>query len=179
MTRIPAHVALLRDFVNTVELDEKDSDEIATPEGLATWLAEHGLGDQTATRGDVERACAAREALRALLMANNDLPVDSGAARATLEEAARRGRVELRFDDRGRLTPAATASGTAAALGTLVAAASLSMQDGTWSRLKACRADTCHWAFYDQARNHSRTWCSMEVCGNRNKVRAYRHRHTA
>jgi predicted RNA-binding Zn ribbon-like protein len=58
-----------------------------------------------------------------------------------------------------------------------VAAASLAMLDGTWSRLEACRAETCRWTFYDQARNRSRAWCSMEVCGNRAKVRRYRRRH--
>jgi hypothetical protein len=32
------------------------------------------------------------------------------------------------------------------------------------------------WAFYDHARNRSRTWCSMDACGNRAKARAYRAR---
>jgi predicted RNA-binding Zn ribbon-like protein len=46
--------------------------------------------------------------------------------------------------------------------------------DGTWERAKACRADDCRWAFYDQSRNRSARWCDMAVCGNRTKVRAYR-----
>ena len=48
---------------------------------------------------------------------------------------------------------------------------------GTWARLKACPAEDCHWAFYDASRNRSRTWCSMQGCGNRAKARAYRARH--
>ena len=48
------------------------------------------------------------------------------------------------------------------------------MADGTWRRLKACREDTCQWAFYDRSKNRSGTWCSMAVCGNRAKARAYR-----
>jgi predicted RNA-binding Zn ribbon-like protein len=51
------------------------------------------------------------------------------------------------------------------------------MSEGTWSRLKACLADTCQWAFYDQSKNRSAHWCSMAVCGNRAKARAYRNRH--
>ena len=47
-----------------------------------------------------------------------------------------------------------------------------SVADGTWSRLKACREDDCHWAFYDRSRNRSGQWCVMAVCGNRNKARA-------
>ena len=48
-----------------------------------------------------------------------------------------------------------------------------------WPRLKACRADDCHWAFFDEARNRSRAWCDMKVCGNRQKVHRYRARHAA
>jgi predicted RNA-binding Zn ribbon-like protein len=63
------------------------------------------------------------------------------------------------------------------ALGALLGTVAAAMADGTWSRLKACRADNCHWAFYDHTRNRSGVWCDMAVCGNRAKVRAYRHRH--
>jgi predicted RNA-binding Zn ribbon-like protein len=51
------------------------------------------------------------------------------------------------------------------------------MADATWERMKACRADDCRWAYLDTARNRSRAWCSMRVCGNRAKVQAYRERH--
>jgi predicted RNA-binding Zn ribbon-like protein len=49
------------------------------------------------------------------------------------------------------------------------------MLDGTWERLKACR--NCYWSFYDYSPNRSATWCSMQICGNRQKTRAYRRRH--
>ena len=51
------------------------------------------------------------------------------------------------------------------------------MADGSWSRLKACRSDTCQFAFIDTARNRSRTWCDMAVCGNRAKARRFRSAH--
>jgi predicted RNA-binding Zn ribbon-like protein len=63
-----------------------------------------------------------------------------------------------------------------AALGRILIAVSDLMADGTWDRLKACRADDCRWAFYDSARNQSRAWCSMQSCGNRAKVQAFRSR---
>jgi predicted RNA-binding Zn ribbon-like protein len=50
------------------------------------------------------------------------------------------------------------------------------MVSGEWARLKACPADDCQWAFYDRSRNRSRTWCDMQDCGNRSKVRAFRAR---
>ena len=46
------------------------------------------------------------------------------------------------------------------------------MLDGTWSRLKACRAGRS----IDYSPNRSATWCSMQLCGNRKKTRAYRSR---
>ena len=46
-----------------------------------------------------------------------------------------------------------------------------------WKRLKTCRDEHCRVAFYDKSRNRSRAWCSMEVCGNREKARSFRQRH--
>jgi predicted RNA-binding Zn ribbon-like protein len=45
---------------------------------------------------------------------------------------------------------------------------------GDWLRLKACRQ--CQYAFYDRSRNRSAAWCSMSICGNRSKNRAYYYR---
>ncbi|HYH51840.1 MAG TPA: CGNR zinc finger domain-containing protein, partial [Acidimicrobiia bacterium] len=42
---------------------------------------------------------------------------------------------------------------------------------------KVCRQPDCRWAYYDESRNRSRTWCSMESCGNRAKARSFRQRH--
>jgi predicted RNA-binding Zn ribbon-like protein len=34
----------------------------------------------------------------------------------------------------------------------------------------------CGWLFLDHSRNHSRRWCTMEVCGNRAKARRHHER---
>ncbi|MFC4059356.1 CGNR zinc finger domain-containing protein [Planomonospora corallina] len=47
---------------------------------------------------------------------------------------------------------------------------------GLWPRMKVCTESTCQWAFVDSSKNRSRSWCSMKVCGNRTKTRAYRAR---
>lgn len=39
------------------------------------------------------------------------------------------------------------------------------------ARLGTCRAQGCGWYFVDESPNRSRTWCSSEVCGNRERVR--------
>ncbi len=50
---------------------------------------------------------------------------------------------------------------------------------GTWLRLKACEAVTCHWAYYDRSPAGRSRWCDMGVCGARAKMRAYRARKAA
>src|SRR5215510_2308966 len=127
------------DFVNTADLQE-GTDSLADP-----------------------AARELREAIRTLLRANNGVAGDVARASRLLDDAASRvglrvgiacGGLTFRPDERGRVA------------GVLVAVAE-TMADGSWTRLKACRSDTCQWAFYDAARNRSRHWCDMATCGNR------------
>jgi hypothetical protein len=64
------------------------------------------------------------------------------------------------------------------ALGSVLVAATRLVHTEHWDRIKICPAEDCLWAFYDRSRNRSRTWCSMRVCGNREKARSWRERHT-
>jgi predicted RNA-binding Zn ribbon-like protein len=167
---------LIRDFVNTNDILD-GVDALAGPAELTAWLEEHGLtrGEPAATAADLRRAIELREALRQLLLANTGLEIDSVPAFAVLDRAARRARIELCFEEcAGQLHPAA--SGVTAALGRIVIGVHGAMGDASWERLKACRASDCEWAFIDTAKNHSRAWCSMRVCGNREKARVYRER---
>lgn len=41
------------------------------------------------------------------------------------------------------------------------------------NKVKQCEGGTCGWLFIDTSRNHSRRWCSMEECGNREKARRH------
>ena len=172
----PGELERVRDFVNTLDVETGD-DALSSPDALRAWLEGRGLGPaRGATRADLVAAHRLREAIRALLLENNGLNVRKEAA-LTLNRTAARAHVGLRFDSGGEVRLEPAVRGVDAALGRLVAIAASAMADGTWTRLKACRADDCHWAFYDHARNHSRHWCSMAVCGNRTKARTYRLRH--
>jgi predicted RNA-binding Zn ribbon-like protein len=42
--------------------------------------------------------------------------------------------------------------------------------------VKACEGPACTLLFADHTRAHTRRWCSMEICGNRAKQAAHRHR---
>jgi len=172
-----ADLELVQDFVNSADF-EAERDDLLDARGLVRWLAVHRLvgAHARARERDAADARAVREALRELLRANNGIDVDEAAAAATLDAAARRAGLTVRFDAGAvRLVPGAR--GVEGALGGVLAAAAEAMADGSWQRLKACRADDCRWAFVDQARNHSRQWCDMRVCGNRQKARVFRARH--
>ena len=174
--KAPGELRLVQDFVNT--LDVEDAEEgLATPDALRDWLAERELVDGAAalSAGDLERARNVREALRELMLANNDGRLESRAVDRLNREAVAAS-LQVRFDPDGRARLLAAAGGWEGALGRLLAVVERAMADGTWSRLKACREDTCRWAFYDRSRNRSGSWCNMEVCGNRSKARAYRAR---
>jgi predicted RNA-binding Zn ribbon-like protein len=107
-----------------------------------------------------------RDAIRALLRANNGLEADVAGASRALDVAG----LHAGFADGGLVFEAREP---------VVAAVAAAMADGSFSRVKACRADDCQWAFVDTARNRSRQWCDMAICGNREKARRFRSRHVA
>ncbi|GAA2091169.1 CGNR zinc finger domain-containing protein [Actinomadura alba] len=180
---------LLRDFVNTVDL-EREVDEFATPAGLTGWLAERGLLADAAPQGtsadprpataeavadadDLAVAIALRKGLRAAMLAHHG--GDAPALPPELPGSLARLPLHVSLTgSRPALVPAL--DGVAAGLGRIAAAIVDSAAEGTWQRLKACQEDTCRWAFLDTSKNRSRAWCSMRVCGNRTKTRAYRAR---
>jgi predicted RNA-binding Zn ribbon-like protein len=148
-------------LVNTTDGHEREL--------LPEWLGERGV---SATSGALARVREVREVLRDLLIANNEGGAPAAEAAETLERAAARAHLSIEFSTPPELVP--LASGVDGALGQVLAAAFECMRDGSWRRLKACR--NCHWAFYDESRNRSAAWCSMQLCGNRLKTRAYRRR---
>ena len=183
---------LLRDFVNTLDV-ECAVDAIDTPERLAGWLAEHGLAPPGAhaDQADVDLAATLREGLRAAMLAHNTPGTAEAAGRtgsslpaspcpaaplpAELERSLVRLPLRLTLDG-GRPALVPLGEGTTAGLARIAAAVTESAADGTWPRLKVCLEGGCLWAFLDTSKNRSRSWCSMRVCGNRTKTRAYRAR---
>ncbi|WP_426515834.1 CGNR zinc finger domain-containing protein [Diaminobutyricibacter sp. McL0618] len=139
---------LLVAFVNTLDLDE-GTDVLDDPAAFENWCSERAV-----SAGDPEEARSVRDALRSFLGGGSpSLP--------SLE-------LETTCSDRVVSLRARTAAEAAVASSVV-----LSIQ-GSMGRVKLCAADDCRWAFYDRSKNGSRTWCSMGVCGNRQKARTYR-----
>jgi hypothetical protein len=154
---VPVHTdaSLVVEFLNTVNVEE-GTDLLEDPGQWHEWAAKHGL-----TANPVTEARAARDALRAAI---GDPRLPDGSVE-----------VETRIS----LTEAGPALIAEDVVGAVFAACTRLVVRGDWIRLKICPADTCLWAFYDESRNRSRTWCSMRVCGNREKARGWRARTAA
>jgi len=176
-TQGPGRLELVGEFVNTRDFDD-DVDQLTTPAELAGWLIDHGLATPglQARAADLRHAVELREALRDALLANNEGEAVGAAALDVLNRAGRRGRLVTRFGPDGAASLEPVAGDVDGALARLLAIVHDAGETGTWSRLKVCRSDTCRWAFYDQSKNRSRHWCSMEACGSQAKARSYRRR---
>jgi predicted RNA-binding Zn ribbon-like protein len=177
-TRRPPHrLDLVVDFVNTLDR-ETATDVIATPSLLASWMREHGLLDDarsSLSEKDRLKAIELREALRHLMLANNGGPADRAAASA-LERAARLGNLDVHFDADASVRFGPKVGGIDQALARLLVPVVYASIDGSWARVKACRAPECLEAFYDHSPNRAGIWCDMALCGNRRKVDRYRRR---
>lgn len=171
MLQPPASAVLVEAFANTVDVEEA-TDEIATPAGLAAWLRARGLLE---TPGEIparvhENYMALRAGIREELGAHvGDTPDPEllAAADRVLAEHP------VLITARGALAPAAGLPAERVPLAVLAIAWSELVATGDAARLKRCAEHTCGWAFWDVSKNRSRRWCSMKVCGNRNKSRSY------
>jgi predicted RNA-binding Zn ribbon-like protein len=173
----PGELELVRNFVNTLDIDDS-LDDLGTPDEVREWFVSRELmdPDEPVTEGDLRRALDVREGLRALLLANNGSPFDAGAVER-LDRAASRAGLRLRFHPGGCAEFEPDATGVDGALARLLAIVAEARVEGEWPRLKACAEHSCEWAFYDKSKNRSKKWCRMETCGNVAKARAYRERH--
>lgn len=172
----PGDLVLVQGFLNTLDMED-DVEDVPDPAALERWLVHHGLmgTGEPVGQPDFDQAIRVREALRAVLKSHNGGP-SAPAAIDTLNAAAKTAELLVRFDGDGGARLAPVRGGVDGAIGRLLAIVEHAHADGTWQRFKVCPDEECGWAFYDWSKNRSATWCSMEVCGNRAKARAYRER---
>jgi predicted RNA-binding Zn ribbon-like protein len=172
----PGSLALVQDFVNTRNYFH-GGDLLEDTEEATRRLVEIGLLEEGERVGEAERRrlVAFREALRSLLLAHNGVP---GAEVGALDDLCSSAALRVRFGPDGRpgLGPPAEGGLVEGIVGRLLTEVVWAEAKGRWGRLKACRNEGCRWAFYDASKNRSGSWCNMQVCGARHKMRAYRER---
>jgi len=177
----PGTFAVLQAFLNThYDLaGERGGEILCSADALRDWLAARRLIDSQKRLDDPDlaRVVAVREGLRALALANNNQQLNTRAVQA-LRQASTGAATDIHIEPDGPVFVVGADAGIDGALGALLAITATAMIDGSWPRLKACPGRHCGWAFYDHSRNQSARWCSMKVCGDRDKARSYYQRTT-
>jgi predicted RNA-binding Zn ribbon-like protein len=179
---------LCLDFVNTVSWrgDAHDRGERLTSYAeLLHWAVHAGVLDERASRrlakeaarrpreaaAVVDSAIELREALARLLLEgrrSSDLAIlNANLASAPARASIRRGSAGFEWGERENedaldrpLHPV------------LWSAADL-LTSGRSDQVRSCGDPRCRWLFLDPSPTGRRRWCSMQECGNRNKVRRF------
>lgn len=177
----PGDLRFVQGLLNTLDLS-KGVDQLGDPVAAGAWLQRFGLvrPGRTIDAEDAARLRRFREAIRALLSHDEDDGAEDGGDEiGALNDLTADVALGVTFGPGGAVMVQNRSDGIAGALGTLLVAITAAAAQGTWQRLKVCSRDSCRWAFYDASKNRSSNWCSMEVCGNREKVARHRLKATA
>lgn len=162
------------------------------PERLADAPALHGWldevewlgaapGGRQITGADAAEARELRDALVVVLLGNaHDPHTDREqvrAAEALLRRAGERYPLTSAVEGGGFRLRAAR-SGMPGVFGQVLASLTTLSLSGQWPRVKACRNEPCHRAFFDSSRNTSGGYCRPQ-CGSAASMRAHRARRAA
>ena len=171
------------DFVGTVgnRASERPLERLPDPAALGRWLQAAGLLAAPAalpTHADYQQALELREAIARLYAALIDTAPPAASDVATINRLARelaRGAPYLELGQSGLAERWQTQAPVRLALGRLAAEA-IQLASADADRLTRCQLPGCGTLLLSRARNEPRRWCSMQTCGNRAKVAAFRAR---
>ena len=181
------------DFLNTKPILEGERTELL-PDAVALerWLVASGIvtspktramvrrwRDLPATEAFLEKLRAFRERLRAALIRHQaglsvsdafvseiNLLLVEHPSRVALHRKAKNLERVVVFEPQGPED-----------VWELIAAATVELfSDVPASRIRKCESESCVIHFFDTSKKGSRRWCSMNICGNRQKVAAYQRR---
>jgi predicted RNA-binding Zn ribbon-like protein len=173
----PGPLRLVQALVNTLNA-ELGQDLLGTAADATRWLQAAGLLSAASPLGGAEHRglVELREAIRQVLATHTEGREDAQAARR-LSVALACCRLAPAIDPAGGVAlVSADHDPFARAVGSVAIAIAEAGAVGTWERLKSCPGQLCGWAFYDRSASAKSRWCSMQVCGARSKMRAYRDR---
>jgi len=152
-------------------------ERLAEPEDLARWLRESGMIDisLSPTKGELAAAKDLREVIYRIAVAviagtplrwdDTDL-LNHYAAVPPVVPVLRPDRTLARL----------AADPVAAALSSLASDVIELVAGEHAAGLRECSKPDCSLLFVDTSRSGARKWCSMETCGNQDKVQRYRQR---
>lgn len=163
------------DFVNTEIVSQGDTaaDVLRSPETFHAWCVYAGIGDDgMAAPASTASAAELRSALRSIMESLSTRERPPAHAIATLQAfyadaiahaipTVGEGPLTWTWDPSTSRAPAARLASSAVEL----------LSHGRTDRIKMC--PNCGFVFYDETKNGSRRWCSMDDCGTEVKMRRY------
>ena len=173
---IADHPAL--DILNTVITQEGAAvDTWQSDADVLQWLAASGMAVPAAMPGLLPTARDFREQWRALVAQRQagDAP-DLASLNRWLAQAVRSLQVTHGESGEWGLAVHYAQASAAQLLAPVVEAAADLLVNGDWGRVHKCEDHGCSLLFYDRSKAQRRRWCSMALCGNRNKVASFRKR---
>ncbi|MET1052864.1 MAG: CGNR zinc finger domain-containing protein [Mycetocola sp.] len=171
--------SLALDFAYTGPLGVTDGDAehprevFRSPAHLTEWLSDR-LPSSDATARDLDDAFRLRGAIGRLALVVGRSDADPGDI-DLLNLYAATPNIPPRLAG-GSLQAGRTAARVGQALSTVARDAVALFSGDAPGRIRRCDADDCGLIYLDTSRAGTRRWCSMQRCGNRNKVRAHRAR---
>lgn len=173
----PGSLRLVQALVNTLNA-ETGQDLLGTVPEAAAWLGAARLLPPGSVLTAPQQAALLelREAIRQVL-GGHTLRREDPAAASRLTMALAPCRLTLAVEPTGSVRlVSADYDPFSRVVGGIAAAIAEAATAGTWARLKCCPGQRCGWAFYDRSASSRSRWCSMQICGARAKMRAYRDR---
>lgn len=172
-----APLDLVQDLLNTANL-MRGYDLLTGGETARRWITDSrsalraGIRPSDLSDDELPELRALREGLRGVLLTHSTAGTPDQEALAAVDAAASRTPLQLVLDPDGTraLRPY---PGTPVTAGAVLAAVAAALPD-QWQRLRVCANPQCRWSFYDTSRNRRGTWCDMNICGARAKMRRYR-----
>lgn len=150
-------------------------DLIATPEGLARWSRAAQIAPAPGP-DDLAAAHRLRAALRQIFAALTGGGRVPPAALAEINGLLAAAPVRRQITAYAGGLRVGEVGGAATLLGAIATDLASFLGDYEAARLRHCANPDCTLVFYDSARNATRRWCSMAMCGNRRKVADHRAR---
>jgi predicted RNA-binding Zn ribbon-like protein len=166
---------LATDLVNTYDLFAQE-EQLGSLEALADFAADHGFDTQNVTTTDLKQLRTARPWLRSAMGSNNEEEAVSS-LNDLLATTKPKPRLVTSPDGDWIFTYADPKAGLADQI--LAEATAEVLNEIRNNRLRwfsTCASSTCQDVFIDISRNHSRRYCTPDVCGNREAQRAHRSR---
>jgi predicted RNA-binding Zn ribbon-like protein len=175
--------SLALEFLDTERPDREGSEDLLkTPQDLLTWLAEHSASTAVPSipeaRTLLEEARRLRADIRALVEGHHRGRIPEWAlfgVNRVLEASAGGWRLSSGSDG-PTLEGVPMSSHPLRLLGPIAFAAARLVATVPANRVRPCASSRCGAWFVDTSKGGRRRWCSMAVCGNREKAAAHRAR---